>query len=808
VSRVSQTSVELLLKLRAQGLDQAKEVERLLDEISKTQATGAATATGAAQKQVAASSSAAVGTLNLARAAARLAGAYVSVSTARRAATASFEADKIEQRVLGVLNAQLESREKAVRETERLKRLSKDLFEEFRFVDDDAFLQGIGSGIATSPRILGQEDRFARAAIDLAAALFDGDFNSAAESLAKTLEGTAGTLARQIPELKRIANDLGSPEAFERFLREGGALEVVERRFGGTAASFADSDVGRQLATQARLGDALEELGGAVRAITIPLLELAAWAANGAIVFLDESANGPRPANIRDVLGAAVGLEGEERVAAVEDALRGVEDRLAAVNEELRALGPTEWGSFWTRMFGGRRGQLEDEANELIAAHRSLLNEWERLETDVGGDDGFALPAFALSDDQRSKLIEEIGLIDELTARLNRLKDEFRGVDPTFDPPAGFLISKEEADTETELFFNLAAARETAARLTGDLKDRQEDLNAAIKRANNLAEAGEISDARRFEIIRQSAAELRAYLDTLDLSEAEISEFAIAQQAALDELVSVDLPDVPPFIERLREQLRGARRDLEDLASTTSQLSDELRTRLQDPFAGLIEKAAEGEASILDFADTFRQTLLRLISENLAEDLLGALFGRRQSGGSGLIGGAFDFFGGLLGFADGGVVPGADLGRDSQIIAVRGGEYVVRPEAVRAPGALEFLERLNAAGSAASSRLAARYIPEIAADHFARTSAMIPGYADGGFVDAVGLLGGSGGVGGGGHGGPTAAGPTFAIVANDAEHARRLLGRNNRTAMQDALRENAATIRAIANPAPYPRARA
>ena len=93
--------------------------------------------------------------------------------------------------------------------------------------------------------------RLISASIELAAAT-GIDLNTATEQLGKTLDGSAGKLARVIPSLQGI-----SAEA----LKSGAAFEIVEARFRGTAEAATNTFTGAMIQSQNAVHDLVESIG-------------------------------------------------------------------------------------------------------------------------------------------------------------------------------------------------------------------------------------------------------------------------------------------------------------------------------------------------------------------------------------------------------------------------------------------------------------------------------------------------------------------------------------------------------------------
>lgn len=93
-----------------------------------------------------------------------------------------------------------------------------------------------------------------KAAIDLAAATGDS-VESSVEKLGKTLSGTAGRLGQAVPVLRQFT---------EEQLRAGAAIDAVESRFSGSAASQINTFSGAVKQLKNTFSDLLEEVGNLI----------------------------------------------------------------------------------------------------------------------------------------------------------------------------------------------------------------------------------------------------------------------------------------------------------------------------------------------------------------------------------------------------------------------------------------------------------------------------------------------------------------------------------------------------------------
>jgi hypothetical protein len=93
--------------------------------------------------------------------------------------------------------------------------------------------------------------RLIEAAVELSAAT-GVDLATATEQLGKTLDGTAGKLAKTIPSLRGLS---------EEALRSGAAFDVVKERFAGTAEAATNTFTGAMKQSNNAVHDLVESLG-------------------------------------------------------------------------------------------------------------------------------------------------------------------------------------------------------------------------------------------------------------------------------------------------------------------------------------------------------------------------------------------------------------------------------------------------------------------------------------------------------------------------------------------------------------------
>lgn len=783
-----QNSLEFLLKIRAEGqqvLDQVSaQINQFADAQSRTGAANIASvgparqsagATGElveAQKQATQAIAASNTEITLQRGALgglaaqvrTAAAAYIGLAGVRRALSLASAQEQAEVRVLGLLQAQLASREDAIAKQQELVALSQRLQREIGLFGDEQFLGAARQLISIAGGSNIDFERLLRVSADAAVALYDGNLETAVRNIARTFGGQAGEIGEVIPELAAIRREL-APAQFARQLQEGLVVDLLEGRFSGVAGAAAASSSGQLLAFQNRFNDLLERLGFTLLPVVNSGLEVIVVAFEGLARFLDRfadedsgsrSQSAPEPSALqrtfagasRDTLDAAsaaslfLSRAAQERFSSLDRAGLG-DGALAELN---RSLG--ELFSEIARDLGGVSDDITsalevfEDGIETAQLSQALLP--EQFVTRIDFDD-----------ETRRALAQQLGIVDEITASVFEAEDAFKRLGALDEfPKKLFEPIDGEALREAQLFFNISRVgidQETALR---DLAEAQNQYNDAVRRANDLVEAGQLSEARRNEIIAQARENLRGLIgDTEQLAEVSRSEIREAVEG-LQSLADAEgtiafnfqLDAETQLTTELDKALAGARDRLIEGADEIGALSAEFGQRAFGPLVSELDDVFKtGEASFTGFATAILDTATRLFSEIVIGDLLAVLLGgTRQNigvGGGGLLSGVFAGLGSFLGFDEGGVVPGPDLGRDSRIIAVRGGEYVVRPEPIRVPGVLEHLAAVNRGdlSSIDFSRLVPR-MPEPFAAMVRREARSapggVPGYAGGGFVDA------------------------------------------------------------------------
>jgi len=117
-------------------------------------------------------------------------------------------------------------------------------------VGDETVIQ-LGAIAQNFARTNEEAERLTRAAIELSAAT-GKDLNSSLQALGQTLTGQAGTLARQVPEIRELGAEA---------LKAGEGIDFILSRFSGTAAAQVNTFSGAVQQSKNAFGDLQEQFG-------------------------------------------------------------------------------------------------------------------------------------------------------------------------------------------------------------------------------------------------------------------------------------------------------------------------------------------------------------------------------------------------------------------------------------------------------------------------------------------------------------------------------------------------------------------
>ena len=799
------TSVEVLLRMRAIGKEFIEESDRAIDELRKSQDElneSAKRTEDTSKKQ--ASAFAALRTRVV-----QLAGAYVGLQTALRAIALSDTQERAELRLLGILNSQLEARERNNAEAERVFGIAARLQQELRLFGDEELIDAAATILAATgdidQELLGIETRL-RAITNLAVGM-GVDLATAARQLGVTLSGQVGELGERLPALRRAAEELGQDE-FRRQLQSGLAFDIVQDVFGDVLQTARGAEFIKTQAAINKFNDSLERLGLLARQVSNPAL--AAFADILEAIIETLKFNRPpvddqgRRLGVRDdpVVrpGASAGAEilgifDEELARRIRASISQEVDQLNVLAQErLDALGTREEQvlqkllerreTLQERLPKGPRPfeQIRETVEAIEALDAAIAELQGKIDASETTDEGVITKL--LGSGARDRLADELGLLSEYESQILKIRDAFKELGLETPDGQDFLFV-ENPDEELEFWFNLALAQASVAETTREVTEAQKRFADSVREVSDRVQSGDITQATARALISDLTDQLRAEVEGAGGQRDEIRaifEDLVADAADFD-------PDLGFRIEGLGDQLFGdldesidsaGRKITEFERRTAATLSGEVAERVRDPWVQLLEDLEAGEAKLDDFGEAFLRTLQRIANERIVDLAAGAIFGTGQGGETNFFANALNLLGAaILGFEQGGLVPGADLGRDSQIIAARGGEYMVRPEGVRMPGAFAALADINAGAADWMARAIARSAGAVPPPAIS-ISRGIPGYADGGVVDRVGAPG---------------AGTTVLPVALlGADDLRRVL-QEDPTVLTDALASNAAANR-------------
>ncbi len=734
----AQTSIEVLLKARAQGLEQIRAIEEAVNRLSDASTRSAAASRAgadAANRQGATFAALAARARGAVFGVLGVGGVGLAIAQGVRAAA---ETQRAELRVLAILQGQTASRREALDLLERAKDAAASTARELGTFGQTEGLRAAASILSASPESASRLRKILTASANIAAATGQ-TLEQSAESVARSLAGVAPReIVGAFGELRREAERLGSG-GFAAALRRGLLVDFGNQRLAGAATTLSNSDSGRVDAARRSIQDSLERLGDTA----LPLLAAALKAAaRGASVF---------SAVVSDIVeGGVLGRTTEAAAPIVEGLARWLDSLLVELDPVLAARARRLLDLEAVRSGADLLGRGGARANPLPASGlfpEAAAQPRRRL----------------LGNEELASLAAQQGFLDALTQSLSKVREQYIQLGATIDRDDPFKFIVDNAVTDADALNNLAVAQARLRDVLREAADGQSRFNEETQRARDLVEAGVIDQPKANALIQEAAERLRTLRDELNF----LASIASGDAAnALEFLRS--LPDLPsqlgglatiPELEQVPQALERLGQAADAARTRFSGLADEIRDRGRGPLAGFLEQISEGRASLLDLPDVFRRVLLQIAAEAAASRFLRGLFGSGDGKDFGVLGGLFNGLGGLLGFAEGGLVPGPDLGRDSTVIAARGGEYVVRPESVRRIG-VPFLDALNQSFRGATPG----------------ASSVLPGYAAGGAVTRVASIAtSSSGV------------TVLPVLVADRDQADRLLAGDNSLALADAL---------------------
>ncbi len=271
-------------------------------------------------------------------------------------------------------------------------------------------------------------------------------------------------------------------------------------------------------------------------------------------------------------------------------------------------------------------------------------------------------------DDLREQLVETQRL-EAAAARLNAVRGAATEVvQKASEFEARF---REQADLSAQLF---QSGQIGAAQAFTRNRDAAQGLNEKI--------------AKQDELLKQLIA---TYPDLRDRLEEQIT-----QMERLRASMAIPADDFNTFVNSVEAGVASVSSQFDQLFELGNAIGERLGSALGDGLSDVFVSIVQGTQTAADAFRSFAASVIGDIGRMLVRfAILRAVSGFLQVGAT-TAGGASSGspIAGLLGFADGGLVGGPDLGRDSQLIAVRGKEYVLRPEVVRRLG-VPWLDLLN-----------------------------------------------------------------------------------------------------------------
>ena len=339
-----------------------------------------------------------------------------------------------------------------------------------------------------------------RATVDLASAL-GISLEASARNVGKTVGGFAGELGEVIPELKNLSTEA---------LQAGAGIDLLARRFAGSAAANVDTYAGRVAQLTNVLGDLKESFGAAVTQND---------RVNDSIESLTRTLSSEQTAAlVADLAGGISSL-----VAASLEAAAALPGATQAVGDFVRGVGDAAEGAF---------GRFGDAARENAEA----LSGFSQASIDAAAASS---PAVAAVDRWIQSMIE-LGAESRIAAGAQGdLSDSSRAV---------AVSSQQAAELVGALAQATGSAADSTARLNGELGTARtglERLGAALDVVTSAQLAREVQE------IEQNLAKARAELG------ANADEYVRLEAVAAEK------------IERLRERIQSLRDGQGDLVEST-----------------------------------------------------------------------------------------------------------------------------------------------------------------------------------------------------------------------------------------------
>lgn len=230
-------------------------------------------------------------------------GAFAAALTAANSIELAKTQLSAESRLLGVLKGN-------TAELERRKKVASEL--QAQSIVGDEVLLGATADLIAAGAPLERVDDALRAVLETSQATGQG-ITEVARSVGRSFGGDLGELGQTVPALKLLSKEA---------LAAGGAVDVLNEAYGGTAATVAADKAGQIAQAGNTIGDAGERIGNVLLTLQAAVLPKVASAADRLVARLQS----PAVQKVLDKIGAFVGLlvDNAGKVAVAVGALAGL----------------------------------------------------------------------------------------------------------------------------------------------------------------------------------------------------------------------------------------------------------------------------------------------------------------------------------------------------------------------------------------------------------------------------------------------------------------------------------------------------
>jgi len=187
--------------------------------------------------------------------------------------------------------------------SERVQALANEL-QNLIGVDGDLVVQ-LGAELIAQGKSVEQTEELIRAANDLSA-VTGGDLQTSVKQLTATYSGTSGRLGQLIPEFKDLT---------EEQLKNGDAIDIINEKYGGMAASLSDSVIPATNRLKEANNDLKETFGKAFAPLWIQIADGIAAALRGILVPLDYMATHSFDRMFQEIAESLFNFKGEATLA-------------------------------------------------------------------------------------------------------------------------------------------------------------------------------------------------------------------------------------------------------------------------------------------------------------------------------------------------------------------------------------------------------------------------------------------------------------------------------------------------------------